>query len=62
MGVPPTGNKVTVTGMTISRAANGKLVETWASYDAMGMLQQIGVVLALRGPQAQAGEPAQPVG
>jgi len=41
MGVPPTGRSVTFTGMTIYRFADGKIVENWWSYDALGMMQQI---------------------
>lgn len=44
MGIPPTGKQLTVTGMTFSRAANGKFVEIWINFDALGMLQQLGVV------------------
>jgi hypothetical protein len=35
---------VTVTGITIDRIVGGKLVESWASWDFLGMLQQLGVV------------------
>lgn len=44
MGIPPTGKQVTVTGITIDRFANGKGVESWSNYDALGMLQQLGVI------------------
>jgi predicted ester cyclase len=44
MGIAPTGNRVTVAGMTIDRVADGKIVETWDNYDAMGMMQQLGVI------------------
>ena len=30
-----------ITGITIHRFADGKLVESWASYDALGMMQQL---------------------
>ena len=43
-GVPPTGKKVTVTGISIERVAGGKIAETWVNFDALGMLQQLGVV------------------
>jgi len=42
-GIPPTGKRVTVTGIAISRVANGKIVETWNNFDALGQLQQLGV-------------------
>ena len=44
MGMPPTGKKATVTGINIDRIANGKIAETWGDFDALGMLQQIGVI------------------
>ena len=46
MGIPPTGRQATVTGITINRMANGKIVEDWANFDALGMMQQLGVVPA----------------
>ncbi len=42
MGIAPTGKPVTVSGITISRLANGKVVEEWINWDTLGMLQQIG--------------------
>ena len=44
MGLPPSGKQVTVVGMTIDRVAEGKVAETWDSYDALGMMQQIGAI------------------
>ena len=44
MGIPPSGNPVEVTGITIHRIEGGKVVETWANYDALGMMQQVGAV------------------
>ena len=44
MGVPATGNKVTVTGIGIDRIEGGKIVEHWEQFDAMGMMQQIGAI------------------
>ncbi len=44
MGMPPSGKKVTVTGVTIERIAGGKIAETWANFDLLGLLQQIGAV------------------
>lgn len=45
-GMPPTGKQVTMTGITIFRIANGKLVEGWTNPDLLGMLQQLGAVPA----------------
>ena len=44
MGIPPTGVQVTSTGICFARIAGGKFVETWPHSDALGMLQQLGVI------------------
>ena len=44
MGIPPTGRRVELTGIVVDRLADGRLVETWLQADALGMLQQLGVV------------------
>lgn len=44
MGIPPTGKRLTFTGTTVVRMANGKLAERWANVDELGLLQQLGVV------------------
>jgi steroid delta-isomerase-like uncharacterized protein len=44
-GTAPTNKQITVQGIVISRIANGKIVEEFESYDALGMLRQIGSVL-----------------
>jgi predicted ester cyclase len=45
MDIPPTGKKATVTGIVISRHDQaGKAVEGWLNVDALGMLQQLGVI------------------
>jgi predicted ester cyclase len=44
MGFAPTGKKIKVRGMQISKFKNGKMVERWGSSDELGMLQQLGVL------------------
>lgn len=44
MGVPPTGKELTITGITISRCRDGKIVEEWEVSDVFGLLQQIGAL------------------
>ena len=44
MGIAPTGSQVTFTGITIHRIEDGKIVEEWENWDALGMMQQIGAV------------------
>jgi steroid delta-isomerase-like uncharacterized protein len=40
-GIPPTGRRVSATGVGIGRIENGRIVETWAEYDALGLVQQL---------------------
>ena len=49
LGVPPTGRVVTYTGMDLNRIAKGMIVESWVNYDALALLQQIGLVPPVRG-------------
>jgi steroid delta-isomerase-like uncharacterized protein len=44
MGIAPTNKFATVAGVDIELFQNGKVVESWASYDMFGMMQQLGVV------------------
>lgn len=44
MGIPPTGKQVAMSGVTIFRIANGKLVEGWNRPDLLSLMQQIGAV------------------
>ena len=41
MGIPSTGRQIVVSGASIHRFADGQFVESWASYDALGMMQQL---------------------
>ncbi len=43
-GVPPNGNKVNVTWISIYRLAGGKVVEHRAEMDIMGLMQQLGAI------------------
>jgi steroid delta-isomerase-like uncharacterized protein len=54
-GIPPTGRRIATSGITISRLANGKIVEAWTQADALGMLQQMGVISA---PASAPGAPS----
>jgi steroid delta-isomerase-like uncharacterized protein len=46
MGIPPTGKQMTITGIQIPRVADSKIAENWINLDALGLLQQLGVVPA----------------
>jgi steroid delta-isomerase-like uncharacterized protein len=41
-GAAPTGNRVTISGITIDRFEDGKIVEAWRSMDMLGVLRGIG--------------------
>ena len=47
MGIAPTGKQVAVTNILITRFANDKAIEQWLNFDALGMLQQLGVIPAM---------------
>lgn len=51
MGIPPSGNRAEITGITIDRFAEGKIVESWSNYDLLGLMQQIGAVPSPEGTQ-----------
>jgi steroid delta-isomerase-like uncharacterized protein len=46
LGFAPTGKKVVITGTSIQRIADGKIVEGWDNWDQLGLLVQIGAVPA----------------
>ena len=52
MGIPPSGNQVELSGITISRFEGGKIAEDWTNYDTLGMMQQIGAIPEEPGEQA----------
>ena len=43
-GIPPTGRRMTMAGITIFRIAAGRIIEGWTNEDVLGMLQQIGAI------------------
>jgi steroid delta-isomerase-like uncharacterized protein len=46
LGIAPTGNRVEAPGIVINRISGGKIAESWANYDMMGMMQQLGAIPA----------------
>jgi hypothetical protein len=40
---------VNYTGFDLNRIAGGKIVESWVNYDALGLLQQLGLVAPVKG-------------
>lgn len=43
-GIAPTGKAIKMTGIAIHRIVNGKIVEIWSNWDALGLLKQLGAV------------------
>lgn len=43
-GIAPTGKQVNITGISIARFTNGKMTEGFVNWDALGLMQQLGVV------------------
>lgn len=43
-GLPPTGQPINIAIMHIDRVENGKIVEHWGQGDALGLMQQLGIV------------------
>ncbi len=48
MGMAPTGKQVAMTGISITRILDGKIVEAWEEWDSLGMMQQLGVVPSVK--------------
>lgn len=44
LGVAPSSNRMEITGITIDRIEDGKIVETWNNFDQLGMMRQIGAI------------------
>lgn len=44
MGVEPTGKEVRMEGNVIHRLEDGKVAETWAQFDMLGLLEQVGAI------------------
>jgi steroid delta-isomerase-like uncharacterized protein len=43
-GIPRTGRSISVSGITIACTRNGKIVESWNNWDALGMMRQLGAL------------------
>lgn len=44
MGIPATGNRVTMEAIHIYRFSEGRLAEHWVARDDLGMMRQLGVI------------------
>ncbi len=47
--IPPTRKRVAVSGIVVTRIADGKIVEQWGIDDRLAMLQQLGLIPVLFG-------------
>jgi steroid delta-isomerase-like uncharacterized protein len=56
-GIAPTGKQFTISGITVGRLTNGKIAESYVSWDALGLMQQLGVVSELAKAKAVAAKP-----
>ena len=45
-GLPATGKKAELAGITIWRIADGKIKEEWSAFDQLSMMQQLGLIPA----------------
>lgn len=43
-GINATGKSISYKGFDMMRIANGKIIEHWATFDHLGLMQQLGVV------------------
>ncbi len=43
-GLPATGKKVELAGITIWRILDGKIKEEWSAFDQLSMMQQLGLL------------------
>ncbi len=44
IGIPPTGERVTMQGIDILRIVENRVVELWGQEDMLGMMQQLGAI------------------
>jgi steroid delta-isomerase-like uncharacterized protein len=53
-GIPASNKEVSLEGITINHVANGKIIDSYASIDYLGMMQQIGVAPVLESAKSVA--------
>jgi steroid delta-isomerase-like uncharacterized protein len=56
-GIASTGKQFTISGVSIARFTGGRMVEGWVNWDALGLMQQLGVVPELAKTKAVAAKP-----
>jgi steroid delta-isomerase-like uncharacterized protein len=45
LGIAPTNKKVSVAGITVHQIADGKILDSYAAWDALGLVRQLGFEL-----------------
>jgi steroid delta-isomerase-like uncharacterized protein len=43
LGAEPSGKPIGYTGIDVNRVVDGRITESWVQYDALGLLQQLGL-------------------
>ena len=56
-GLAPTGKQFTISGVSIARFSGSKMAEGYVNWDALGLMQQLGVVPELAKAKAAAAKP-----
>jgi predicted ester cyclase len=54
-GIAATGKQFAISGISVTRFTNGKMIEGWVNWDALGMMQQLGLVAELGKAKAATG-------
>ncbi|GGC53409.1 hypothetical protein GCM10011504_34690 [Siccirubricoccus deserti] len=44
LGIPPTGRRVTITGMSLARIEDGTIREAWDEWDRLGLARALGTI------------------
>jgi steroid delta-isomerase-like uncharacterized protein len=44
LGLAPTGKKVTISGISVQKIANGRIIEGWDNWDQLALLVQLGAM------------------
>lgn len=62
-GLPATGKTYVMTGMTMDKWEDNRIVEEWTNYDLLGALQQLGIIpdMAPQSAAATVVQPSRPV-
>jgi steroid delta-isomerase-like uncharacterized protein len=60
MGIPPTGRRSEISGITINRFSGSRIAEDWYQGDDLGMMQQLGVIPSPEEVSSESSEEASP--